>query len=88
MFRKDFNLWCFVMFVALMTGKVWGWIGHERVRILEQQPLVDSRLSSVRLSISLTISVIYNNPMLLYTMKIIVQQGRANMVVIFLVSSF
>src|SRR3954467_915789 len=37
-FREEVGAWFLVMFVALLTGKVWGWIGDGRVEILEQQP--------------------------------------------------
>ncbi|PHH76705.1 hypothetical protein CDD83_4212 [Cordyceps sp. RAO-2017] len=37
-FREEIGAWFLVMFTALVTGKVWGWIGDGRVEFLEQQP--------------------------------------------------
>jgi E3 ubiquitin-protein ligase synoviolin len=72
------------MFVALITGKVWGWIGDGRVEILEQQPPPNPRLFHFRLSVSLAISVIYDIWMMSYTINTVIQQARPNMMVMFL----
>jgi E3 ubiquitin-protein ligase synoviolin len=83
-FREEVGPWFLVMFVALITGKVWGWIGDGRVEILEQQPPANPRLFHIRLSISLTISVLYDIWMMSYTISTVIQQARPNMMVMFL----
>lgn len=83
-FREEVGPWFLVMFVALITGKVWGWIGDGRVEILEQQPPPNPRLFHFRLSVSLTISVLYDIWMMSYTISTVIQQARPNMMVMFL----
>jgi len=70
--------------VALLTGKVWGWIGEGRVEILEQQPPANPRLFHIRLSISLLASVIFDLWLMSYTINTVIQQARPNMMVMFL----
>jgi E3 ubiquitin-protein ligase synoviolin len=83
-FREEVGPWFLVMFVALITGKVWGWIGDGRVEILEQQPPANPRLFHFRLSVSLTVSVLYDIWMMSYTINTVIQQARPNMMVMFL----
>ncbi|KAM3065700.1 E3 ubiquitin-protein ligase hrd1 [Clarireedia jacksonii] len=83
-FREEVGAWFLVMFVALLTGKVWGWIGDGRVEILEQQPPANPRLFHIRLSISLAISVIYDAWLMGYTVETVIRQARPNMMVMFL----
>jgi E3 ubiquitin-protein ligase synoviolin len=83
-FRDEVGAWFLVMFVALLTGKVWGWIGDGRVEILEQQPPANPRLFHMRLSISLGISVLYDLWLMSYTINTVIQQARPNMMVMFL----
>lgn len=83
-FREEVGAWFLVMFVALLTGKVWGWIGDGRVEILEQQPPANPRLFHIRLSISLAASVLYDIWLMSYTINTVVQQARPNMMVMFL----
>lgn len=83
-FREEVGAWFLVMFVALLTGKVWGWIGDGRVEILEQQPPANPRLFHIRLSISLTASVLYDAWLMSYTINTVIQQARPNMMVMFL----
>ncbi|KAI6245992.1 ERAD-associated E3 ubiquitin-protein ligase HRD1 [Erysiphe necator] len=83
-FREEVGAWFLIMFVALLTGKVWGWIGDGRVEILGQQPPVNPRLFHIRLSTSLIMSVIYDLLMMNYIIKIVIQQARPNMMVMFL----
>ncbi|KAA8576947.1 hypothetical protein EYC84_006980 [Monilinia fructicola] len=78
--------WFLVMFVALLTGKVWGWIGDGRVEILEQQPPANPKLFHIRLSISLAVSVFYDAWLMSYTINTVIQQARPNMMVIYLIS--
>jgi len=68
-FREEVGAWFLVMFVALLTGKVWGWIGDGRVEVLEQQPPANPRLFHMRLSISLAMSVIYDLWLMNYTIN-------------------
>ena len=83
-FREEVGAWFMIMFVALLAGKVWGWIGEGRVEILEQQPPSNPRLFHARLSVSLAISMIYDLWFLAYTINTVVQQARPNMMVMFL----
>ncbi|KAI9645839.1 E3 ubiquitin-protein ligase hrd1 [Ciborinia camelliae] len=83
-FREEVGAWFLVMFVALLTGKVWGWIGDGRVEILEQQPPANPRLFHIRLSISLAVSVLYDAWLMSYTINTVIQQARPNMMVMFL----
>ncbi|CCU82682.1 RING finger protein [Blumeria hordei DH14] len=83
-FREEVGAWFLVMFVGLLTGKVWGWIGDGRVEILGQQPPSNPRLFHIRLSTSLAISVIYDLIMMKYIISSVIQQARPNMMVMFL----
>ncbi|KAI0881148.1 uncharacterized protein GGS22DRAFT_173479, partial [Annulohypoxylon maeteangense] len=83
-FREEVGAWFLVMFTALVTGKVWEWIGEGRVEVLEQQPPVNPRLFHTRLSISLLLSVIYDTWLFTYTVNAVIQQARPNMMVMFL----
>ncbi|KAL6920712.1 hypothetical protein ACHAPO_004607 [Fusarium lateritium] len=83
-FREEIGAWFLVMFAALITGKVWGWIGDGRVEVLEQQPPANPRLFHLRLSVSLTLSFIYDIYILRYTINTVIQQARPNMMVMFL----
>ena len=83
-FREEVGAWFLVMFVALLTGKVWGWIGDGRVEVLEQQPPANPRLFHIRLSVSLAMSVLYDTWLMSYTINTVIQQARPNMMVMFL----
>ena len=82
-FREEVGAWFLVMFVALLIGKVWGWIGEGRVEILEQQPPANPRLFHLRLSVSLTISALFDCYMLRYCVETVLRQARPNMMVMF-----
>ncbi|OBT85585.1 hypothetical protein VE02_06688 [Pseudogymnoascus sp. 03VT05] len=83
-FRDEVGAWFLVMFVGLMAGKIWGWVGEGRVEILEQQPPANPRLFHFRLSISLAMSIIYDAWLLSYAINSVIQQARPNMMVMFL----
>lgn len=83
-FREEVGAWFLVMFTALVTGKVWEWIGEGRVEILEQQPPANPRLFHTRLSISLLLSVVYDTWLFSYAVNSVIQQARPNMMVMFL----
>ncbi|POS85994.1 hypothetical protein EPUL_003355 [Erysiphe pulchra] len=83
-FREEVGAWFLVMFVALLTGKVWGWIGDGRVEILDQHSPANPRLFHIRLSTSLIMSVFYDLAMMYYIINIVIQQARPNMMVMFL----
>ncbi|KAI1124801.1 hypothetical protein F5Y10DRAFT_248502 [Nemania abortiva] len=83
-FREEVSAWFLVMFTALVTGKVWEWIGEGRVEVLEQQPPANPRLFHTRLSISLFLSVAYDAWLFSYAVQAVVQQARPNMMVMFL----
>lgn len=82
-FRDEVGAWFLVMFVCLLVGKVWGWIGEGRVEILEQQPPADPRLFHARLSFSLIISSLFNVFLLRYSIQTVLLQARPNMMVMF-----
>ena len=82
-FREEVGFYLMVMFVSLLIGKVWGWIGEGRVEILEQQPPANPRLFHIRLSMSLLISIVYDLYMLLYSVQTVLEQARPNMMVVF-----
>ncbi|KAG9247237.1 hypothetical protein BJ878DRAFT_493592 [Calycina marina] len=83
-FREEVGAWFLIMFVALLTGKVWGWIGDGRVEVLEQQPPANPRLFHIRLSVSLATSILYDTWMMSYIINTVIQQARPNMMVMFL----
>jgi E3 ubiquitin-protein ligase synoviolin len=83
-FREEVGAFFLVMFTALVTGKVWGWIGEGRVEVLEQQPPPNPRLFHARLGISLFVSVAYDIWLLSYAVNTVVQQARPTMMVMFL----
>ncbi|KAK2024696.1 hypothetical protein LX32DRAFT_90980 [Colletotrichum zoysiae] len=83
-FREEIGAWFLVMFTALVTGKVWGWIGDGRVEVLEQQPPANPGLFHTRLSLSLLLSLVYDIWLLRYTVTTVIQQARPNMMVMFL----
>ncbi|CRK27444.1 hypothetical protein BN1708_014824 [Verticillium longisporum] len=83
-FRDEIGAWFLVMFTALITGKVWGWIGDGRVEILEQQPPANPGLFHTRLSLSLLLSLVYDLWILAYTIRTVIRQARPDMMVMFL----
>ncbi|KAK4148238.1 uncharacterized protein C8A04DRAFT_33710 [Dichotomopilus funicola] len=83
-FREELGAFFLVMFTALVTGKVWGWIGDGRVEVLEQQPPANPLLFHARLGISLFISVAYDIWLLTYAVNTVVEEARPNMMVMFL----
>lgn len=72
------------MFVALLTGKVAGWISEGRVDILEQQPPANPRLFHIRLTTSLAISILFDLFLMNYTVNTVIQTAKPNMMVMFL----
>ena len=82
-FREEIGAWFMVMFVSLLIGKVWAWIGEGRVEVLEQQPPADPRLFHARLSSSLLLSFLLDFFLLKYTIATVRQQARPNMMVMF-----
>lgn len=82
-FRGELGGWFVVMFVCLLVGKVWGWIGEGRVEILEQQPPNNPRLFHTRLAVSLLLAVSFNTFMLEYAVRTVLRQARPDMMVMF-----
>ena len=82
-FREEVGGWFFVMFVGLLAGKIWGWIGEGRVEVLEQQPPANPRLFHARLSTSLFVATTFDVFMLSYTVGTVLQHARPNMMVMF-----
>lgn len=82
-FRGELGGWFLVMFISLLVGKVWGWIGEGRVEYLEQQPPANPRLFHIRLALSLVLSVLFNAFMLRYCVNTVIHQARPDMMVMF-----
>ncbi|WEW58434.1 E3 ubiquitin-protein ligase hrd1 [Emydomyces testavorans] len=82
-FRGELGGWFVVMFVCLLVGKVWGWIGEGRVEVLEQQPPSNPRLFHTRLAISLLLAISFNSFMLEYAVKTVLRQAKPDMMVMF-----
>jgi E3 ubiquitin-protein ligase synoviolin len=82
-FREELGVWFVVMFVSLLVGKVWGWIGEGRVEILEQQPPANPQLFHARLSSSLILSLLFDIYLLNYTISTVRQQETPSMMVMF-----
>ncbi|CEJ57593.1 Putative RING finger domain-containing protein [Penicillium brasilianum] len=82
-FRGELGGWFLVMFVLLLVGKVWGWIGEGRVEYLEQQPPANPRLFHIRLAASLVLSVLFNASMLRYCVNVVIEEARADMMIMF-----
>jgi E3 ubiquitin-protein ligase synoviolin len=82
-FRDDIGLWFFAMFLCLLAGKVWQWIGEGRVEFLEQQPPANPRLFHARLTSSLLLSVGYDLFMVFSCVDAIVADARAGVMVMF-----
>ncbi|PLN82870.1 hypothetical protein BDW42DRAFT_184534 [Aspergillus taichungensis] len=82
-FRGELGGWFLVMFVCLLAGKVWGWIGEGRVEFVEQQPPPNPRWFHARLATSLLLSVAFNSLMLKYCVQTVLEQARPDMMVMF-----
>lgn len=82
-FRGELGGWFLVMFISLLVGKVWGWIGEGRVEYLEQQPPANPWLFHTRLAASLVLSVLFNAFMLRYCINTVIHQARPDMMVMF-----
>lgn len=82
-FRDDIGLWFFAMFLCLLAGKVWQWIGEGRVEFLEQQPPANPKLFHTRLASSLLLSVAFDVFMVHYCVDSILADARAGVMVMF-----
>lgn len=82
-FRGEMGGWFLVMFICLLVGKVWGWIGEGRIEFLEQQPPSNPRLFHTRLAASLLLSVAFNAYLLEYCVTTVLEQARPDMMVMF-----
>ncbi|KAI5249214.1 hypothetical protein E4T42_05373 [Aureobasidium subglaciale] len=81
--RDEVGGWMLAVFVLLLAGKVWSWIGEGRVDILEQQPPQNPRLFHIRLASSLLVSFAFNAAMLRYCIANVRDDPRPGMMVIF-----
>ncbi|KAI8939768.1 hypothetical protein NX059_003510 [Plenodomus lindquistii] len=82
-FRDDIGMWFFAMFLCLLAGKVWQWIGEGRVEFLEQQPPANPRLFHARLMSSLLFSVAFDVYMMQYCIDSILSDARPGVMVMF-----
>ncbi|KAL2118167.1 hypothetical protein VTJ04DRAFT_7827 [Mycothermus thermophilus] len=83
-FRDEVGAFFLIMFTALVTGKVWGWIGEGRVEVLEQQPPANPVWFHARLCFSLLVSIVYDVWLLAYIVRTVVEEARPTMMVMFL----
>lgn len=82
-FRGSLGGWFLVMFISLLVGKVWGWIGEGRVEFLEQQPPANPRMFHARLALSLLLTTLFNAFMLRYCVDTVIHQAKPDMMVMF-----
>ncbi|KAI4655882.1 hypothetical protein J4E93_000598 [Alternaria ventricosa] len=82
-FRDDLGMWFFAMFLCLLAGKVWQWIGEGRVEFLEQQPPANPKLFHTRLMSSLLLSVAFDIFMMQYCIDSILSEARPGVMVMF-----
>jgi len=82
-FRDDIGIWFFTMFLCLLAGKVWQWIGEGRVEFLEQQPPANPKLFHTRLMSSLLLSVAFDIFMMQYCVNSILSDSRPGVMVMF-----
>jgi E3 ubiquitin-protein ligase synoviolin len=82
-FRDDIGIWFFAMFLCLLAGKVWQWIGEGRVEFLEQQPPANPKLFHARLMSSLLLSVGFDVFMMQYCIDSILSEARPGVMVMF-----
>lgn len=83
MFREEIGVWFILLFMSLLVGKAWAWIGEGRVEILDQQPPANPRLFHIRLSVSLFLSLLFDMAFLDYSVSTVRQQARPTMMVMF-----
>ena len=84
MFRDEIGAWFLVMFTALVSGRIWSWVGEGRIEVLEQQPPANARLFHARLIISLAMSLIYDFWILRYVLNTVIDQAKPTMMLMFL----
>ena len=84
-FRDEVGGYFFLMFMTLLGGKVWGWIGEGRVETMEQQPPANPKTFYARLTTSLVLSELFDLLMLRYCVRSILDQRapRAGMMIMF-----
>ncbi|KAF2827657.1 hypothetical protein CC86DRAFT_455260 [Ophiobolus disseminans] len=82
-FRDDIGMWFFTMFLCLLAGKVWQWIGEGRVEFLEQQPPANPKVFHIRLMSSLLLSVTFDIFMMQYCIDSILSETRPGVMVMF-----
>ncbi|KAL9058652.1 MAG: hypothetical protein Q9162_001659 [Coniocarpon cinnabarinum] len=85
-FRDEVGGYFFLMFMTLLAGKVWGWIGEGRVETMEQQPPAHPKTFYARLTTSLVISELFDLLMLRYCVQTILDQRapKAGMMIMFI----
>ncbi|KAI9816112.1 MAG: E3 ubiquitin-protein ligase hrd1 [Phylliscum demangeonii] len=82
-FREEVGGWFLAMFVALLVGRVWGWIGEGRVETVEQQPPANPRLFHARLAFSLALSMVFDVALMRYAISTVLRMARPTMMVMF-----
>lgn len=82
-FRDDIGIGFFAMFVCLLSGKLWHWIGEGRVEFLEQQPPANPKLFHARLMSSLFLSVAFDVFMMNHCISSILSNPKAGVMIMF-----
>lgn len=63
---------CFMLiFVGILAGKLWTWMGEGRLETHEQQPFLTSKVRCARFSIALLLSVSFDVFMVMYAVRAI-----------------
>lgn len=69
--RLDIDGCFMLMFVAILAGKVWNWMGEAKLETHKQQPFSISKSSCARFSIALLLSLLFDVYMTMYAVKAI-----------------
>lgn len=81
-FREDVGTRFFIMFLSLMVGKIWAWIGEGRIEFMEQQPSA-SKWPTMRLAASLFVSLVFDVLLLRYCLATLAREPRPGMWVMY-----
>ena len=87
-FREEVGVWFIVMFIGLLSGKVWGWLCEGRLEILQQQPPANPLLFHGRLATSLLLSMGFASLMVNNCLTTVFSESQLSMMVMFLFEYF
>ena len=69
MLRLDIDGCFMLMFVGILAGKVWTWMGEGRLETHERRPLTTSKFGCARFSVALLLSLSFDVFMVMYAVK-------------------